>query len=84
MGKLRSDGQWEQSWQRLTPAQKIIPVQMLLLGKYSHHNQCVQVNPLAEHPEIVTAQHVHVEEVQYLAANLRRGGEVRERSRRAR
>lgn len=76
MGKqnweLRSDMGSRAGRDRLTPAQKIIPVQMLLLCKYGHHNQRVQVNPLAEHPEIVTAQHVHMEEVQHLAANLQR------------
>lgn len=44
---------------------------MLLLGEHSHHDECVEVDALAEHPEIVATQHVHVEEVQDLAAHLR-------------
>lgn len=68
MGKLSA------AFQILTPAQKIIPMQMLFLCKHGHHDKSVQVNPLTQHPEIVTAQHVHVEEMQYLAANLQRGG----------
>lgn len=45
---------------------------MLLLCKHSHHNECMEIDTLAEHPEIVATQHVHVEEVQNLTANLQR------------
>lgn len=53
-----------------TPSQKVVPVQMLLLGKHSHHNERVQIDALTKHPEVVTAQHVHVEEMQHLTAHL--------------
>lgn len=48
---------------RLTPAQEVVPVQMLLLCKNSHYDESVQVDSFTEHPEIIAAQHVHVEEV---------------------
>lgn len=56
----------------LTPAKEVVPVQMLLLCKHSHHDERVKVNPFTEHPEIIATQHVHVEKVQHLAANLQR------------
>ena len=56
----------------LTPAQEVVPVQMLLLCKHSHHDERVQVDAFTEHPEVIAAQHVHVEEVQNLTANLQR------------
>lgn len=56
----------------LTPAQEVVPVQMLLLCKHSHHDKRVQVDAFTEHPKIIAAQHVHVEEVQHFTANLQR------------
>lgn len=47
-------------------------MQVLLLGEHGDHDERVQVDSLAEHPEVVAAQHVHVEEVQHLAADLQR------------
>lgn len=47
-------------------------MQMLLLCKHSHHDESVQVDAFTKHPEIIAAQHVHVEEVQHLTANLQR------------
>lgn len=47
----------------LTPAQEVVPVKVLLLCEHSHHDKRVQVDAFTEHPEIVAAQHVHVEEV---------------------
>lgn len=57
---------------KLTPAQEVVPVQVLLLCKHSHHNESVQVYAFTEHPEIIAAQHVHVEKVQHFTANLQR------------
>ena len=48
---------------RLTPAQEVVPVQMLLLCEHSHHDEGVQVDAFTQHPEVIAAQHVHVEEV---------------------
>lgn len=44
---------------------------MLLLCEDSHHDERVQVNPFTEHPEVVATQHVHMEEVQDLTADLK-------------
>lgn len=54
----------------LTPAQQVIPHEMLLLGKHGHDDQRVQVDPLAEHPEVITAEQVQVCKVQQLTASL--------------
>lgn len=45
-------------------------MQMLLLCKHSHHDERVKINAFTEHPEIIATQHVHVEKVQHLTANL--------------
>lgn len=49
---------------------------MLLLGKHRHDNEGVQVDALAEHPEVVAAQQVEVENGEKLADHLEgeRGG----------
>lgn len=49
-------------------------MQVLLLGEHGHHDERVQVDAFAQHPEIVAAQHVHVEEMQHFTADLRRAG----------
>lgn len=54
----------------LTPAKKIIPHQVLLLGKHGHHNECVQVNAFTEHPEVVAAHQVKVDELRHFTTNL--------------
>lgn len=54
----------------LTPAQQVIPHEMLLLRKHRHDDQSVQVDALAQHPEVVTAQQVQVDEHQQLTAGL--------------
>lgn len=56
----------------LTPAQEVIPVKMLLLCKHSYDDERVEVDAFTEHPEVIAAQHVHVEEVQHLTADLHR------------
>lgn len=55
----------------LTPAQQVVPDQVLLLGEHGHHDERVQVDPLAQHPEVVTAQQVEVDEHEQLTAGLR-------------
>lgn len=45
---------------------------MLLLCEHSHHDERVQVDAFAEHPEVVAAQHIHVEKLQDLTADLQR------------
>lgn len=52
---------------------------MLLLGEHRHHDQGVQVDSLAEHPEVVAAHGVHLDEGEQLAAGLEREQEVRRR-----
>lgn len=54
----------------LTPAKKIIPDQVLLLSKHSHHDERVQVNAFTQHPEVVTAQKVKVDELGHFTAHL--------------
>lgn len=54
----------------LTPAKKVIPRQMLLLCKHSHHDECVQVNAFTEHPKVVTAHQVKMDELRHLTAHL--------------
>lgn len=49
-------------------------MQVLLLGEHGHHDERVQVDAFAQHPEIVAAQHVHVEEMQDFTAHLQRAG----------
>lgn len=53
-----------------TPAQEIIPLHVLLLSEHGHHNECVQIDPFTEHPEIIARHHVQVDKVQNLAAHL--------------
>lgn len=43
---------------------------MLLLGEDGHDDQRVQINALAQHPEVVAAHDVHVNEGENLAAAL--------------
>lgn len=43
---------------------------MLFFRKHCHNNQRVQVDALAEHPEVVTAQQIQVDEHEQLAAHL--------------
>ena len=45
-------------------------MQVLLLCKHGHHDERVQVDAFTQHPEVIAAQHVHVEEVQHLTADL--------------
>lgn len=53
-------------------------MQVLLLGEHGHHDERVEVDAFAQHPEIVAAQHVHVEEMQDFTAHLQRGGSQRD------
>lgn len=50
-------------------------MQVLLLGEHGHHDERVQVDAFTQHPEIVAAQHVHVEEMQDFTADLQRAGQ---------
>lgn len=54
----------------LTPAEQVVPHEMLFLCKHCHYNQCVQVNALTQHPEVVTAQQIQIDERQQLTAFL--------------
>lgn len=54
----------------LTPPQQIIPYEVLLLRKHSHDDERVQVDALAQHPEVVAAHQVHVDEHDDLTARL--------------
>lgn len=56
---------------RLTPAQQIVPHQVLLLGKHGHHDESVQVYSLAKHPEVITAKQVEMDEEGHFTACLR-------------
>lgn len=53
-----------------TPAQQIIPHQVLLLSKHSHHDERVQVDALTQHPEVVTAKQVQVDKLGHFTARL--------------
>lgn len=53
-----------------TPAEKIIPHQVLFLCEHSHHNECVQVNAFTEHPKIVAAHQVKMNELRHFTAHL--------------
>lgn len=57
--------------QGLTPAQQVVPHEVLLLGEHGHHDERVQVDSLAQHPEVVAAKEVEVNEERDLAAGLR-------------
>jgi len=54
----------------LTPAQQVIPDEILFFRKHRHHDESVQVDALAQHPEVVAAQQVQVDEHEQLAAGL--------------
>lgn len=54
----------------LTPAQQVVPHEVLFLSKHGHHDQSVQVDALAQHPEVVAAKQVEVNEERDLAAGL--------------
>lgn len=43
---------------------------MLLLCKHGHHDQGVQVDALAQHPEVVAAHQVQLDEDEQLTAAL--------------
>lgn len=62
----------------LTPAQDMVPQEALLLGEHGHHDERVQVHAFAEHPEVVAAHQVEVQELGDLAAHLG-GGEGQHR-----
>ena len=53
-----------------TPAQQVVPHQVLLLSKHSHHNESVKVDPLTQHPEVHTAQNIEMDERGHLTAHL--------------
>ena len=55
----------------LTPAKKVIPHQALLLCEHSHHDKSVQVNAFTEHPKVVTAHQVKMDELGHFTTNLR-------------
>lgn len=57
--------------QGLTPAKQVVPHEVLLLGEHGHHDERVQVDSLAQHPEVVAAEEVEVDEERDLAAGLR-------------
>lgn len=58
-------------------------MQVLLLREHGHHDERVQVDAFTQHPEIVAAQHVHVEEMQHFAAHLQRAEQETEASHRS-
>lgn len=45
-------------------------MKVLLLSENRHHDKSVKIDALTQHPEIVTSQYVHVEELQHLTTNL--------------
>lgn len=55
---------------KLTPAQQIIPHKALLLCKYSHDDECVEIDPLTQHPKVHTAQNVQVDKHTHLTTHL--------------
>lgn len=57
-------------------------MKVLFLSENRHHDKGVQIDALTQHPEIVTAQYVHVEELQHLTTNLQqhRGEKVEVKS----
>lgn len=46
-----------------TPAEKVIPHQVLFLRKHSHHNESMQVDAFTQHPEVVATHEVQVDEL---------------------
>ena len=61
-------------WSRvLTPSQQVVPQQMLFLCEHGHHDECVQVDALTQHPEVVTRHQVEVDEHDHLTAHLGEG-----------
>lgn len=59
-----------QSKSLLTPAQQIIPHEMLFFCKHRHNNESVQVDSFTEHPEVVAAQQIQVDEHEQFAGRL--------------
>lgn len=55
---------------RRTPAQQIVPHEVLLLGKHGHHDERVQINALAQHPEVIATKEVEMDEQGHFAARL--------------
>ena len=53
-----------------TPAQEIIPLHVLFLSEYGHHDERVQIDPFAQHPEVIAGHQVVVDKMQNLAAQL--------------
>lgn len=53
-----------------SPAEKIIPHQVLLLRKHRHHNEGVEVNAFTEHPEVVTAHQVKMNKLRHFTTDL--------------
>lgn len=56
-----------------TPAQEVIPLHALFLSEHGHHDECVQVDPFTQHPEVVAGHQVVVDKMQNLAAQLSEG-----------
>lgn len=54
-----------------TPAEDVVPAQLLLAHKHGHDDERVQVDPLAQHPEVIGAWGVVHETRQDLTADLR-------------
>lgn len=54
-----------------TPAEDVIPAQMLLSHEHGHDDERVQIDPLTQHPEIVGAGRVLHDTSQQLTADLR-------------
>lgn len=55
----------------LTPTEQIVPHQVLLLRKHSHHDESVQIDPLTQHPEVITPEKVQMDELRHFAADLK-------------
>lgn len=43
---------------------------MLFFGKHGHDDECVQVNPLTQHPEVVASKDVQMDELRHFTADL--------------
>ena len=57
-----------------TPSKQVVPHEVLFLGEHSHDDECVQVDALTQHPEVVTAKQVQVNKHDHLTAHLVGGG----------
>lgn len=53
-----------------TPAEQIIPHEMLFFCKHCYNDQSVQVDALTKHPKVVTAHYIHLDECKKLAGAL--------------